>query len=77
MENSQFLNKFCIMLITTFLCLQSIAQEPIQTDRPDQTEGVFIVPKHYLQIESGLNIEKKMTIQIRFYCQQTLLNMVY
>lgn len=58
MENSQFLNKFCIMLITTFLCLQSIAQEPIQTDRPDQTEGVFIVPKHYLQIESGLNFEK-------------------
>ena len=57
-ENHKFLNRFCIIIIVTFLCLQSIAQEPIQTDRPDQTEGVFIVPKHYLQIESAVNFEK-------------------
>lgn len=30
---------------------------PIQTDRPDQTECPFIVPKHYLQVENGLPFE--------------------
>lgn len=30
----------------------------IQTDRPDQTECPFIVPKNYFQIESGFNYEK-------------------
>ena len=31
---------------------------PIQTDRPDQTECPFIVPKNHIQIESGFNFEK-------------------
>lgn len=30
----------------------------IQTDRPDQTECPFIVPKNHFQIESGINFEK-------------------
>lgn len=39
-------------------CFTSFAQEPIQTDRPDQTEGVFVVPKYFLQIESAINFDK-------------------
>jgi hypothetical protein len=35
---------------------QSIA--PIATDRPDQTECPFIVPKGYIQAENGLTYEK-------------------
>ncbi|MEX1202040.1 MAG: hypothetical protein WEA59_02260, partial [Ferruginibacter sp.] len=31
---------------------------PIQTDRPDQTESPFIVPKSHFQIECGFNFEK-------------------
>jgi hypothetical protein len=30
----------------------------IQTDRPDQTETPFIVPKRHFQIENGFNFEK-------------------
>lgn len=30
----------------------------IQTDRPDQTESPFIVPKRHFQIENGFNFEK-------------------
>ncbi len=31
---------------------------PITLDRPDQTETPIIVPKGYIQIESGVNFEK-------------------
>jgi hypothetical protein len=38
----------------------AFAQEllPIQTDRPDQTECPFIVPKNYFQAEIGFSYEK-------------------
>ena len=32
---------------------------PIQTDRPDQTECPFIVPINYIQIENGFTIENE------------------
>ena len=35
------------------------AQENIETDRPDQTESAALVPKNYLQIESGFLYEKE------------------
>lgn len=41
-----------------FVYKQLIAQIPIQTDRPDQTECPFIVPKGFLQFETGMSIEK-------------------
>ncbi len=45
-----------------FLMLQNhlLAQEmpSIQTDRPDQTECPFIVPKNYFQLENGFTYEK-------------------
>jgi len=30
----------------------------IDTDRPDQTESAFTVPKHWLQLEVGLNMQR-------------------
>ena len=33
-------------------------QTPIQTDRPDQTETPFTVPKNYFQMENGFSFEQ-------------------
>ena len=42
-----------------FVFISSKAQiEPIQTDRPDQTECPFIVPYKYIQMENGFVLEK-------------------
>lgn len=51
--------KIYISLIFLF-CLQHInaQDEPIDTDRPDQTESVNIVPKKWLQFEVGFNYQK-------------------
>jgi hypothetical protein len=38
-------------------CLQVVAQEKIDTDRPDQTESAVLVPKKYFQGEFGFNKE--------------------
>lgn len=42
----------CVILLV-LLSEKVISQELIQTDRPDQTEGVFIVDKNTLQVETG------------------------
>jgi Putative MetA-pathway of phenol degradation len=34
-----------------------IKAQTIQTDRPDQTETPYLVPKNYLQVENGFSIE--------------------
>lgn len=42
----------------SFLSKNSLAQlDPIQLDRPDQTECPFIVPQGYIQAENGLTYE--------------------
>ena len=43
---------FVVLIISGFSIL-SIAQDPMVTDRPDQTESASIVPKNYFQLESG------------------------
>lgn len=50
-----------ILTTVILLCisLEAIAQEAIQLDRPDQTETPAIVPKNYLQFESGFLYEKE------------------
>jgi len=46
-------------IICSFLSKASSAQlDPIETDRPDQTESPFIVPPKYFQFEFGINMEK-------------------
>lgn len=41
-------------------CFSAIiyAQDPLDTDRPDQTESAFLVPKKWLQFEAGFNFQK-------------------
>jgi hypothetical protein len=52
------------ILISLFLFVSDISSvigqdiDFIQTDRPDQTETPFVVPKKYLQMESGFSYEK-------------------
>lgn len=51
--------KIFILFFIILITLRSEAQNtPIQTDRPDQTECPFIVPKNFLQAENGFLIEK-------------------
>jgi len=54
------MRKPLFIYILIFLVLNSSAQQTgrMETDRPDQTESVFITKKKYLQTEVGFNIEK-------------------
>jgi hypothetical protein len=45
-----------LLLVTSTIFAQET--EPIQTDRPDQTESPAIVPKGMLQVETGLSFQK-------------------
>ena len=40
--------------------------EKIDTDRPDQTESAFTVPKNWLQFELGLNLERNESAKNEF-----------
>lgn len=44
--------------VFVFAFFFSFAQEPIQTDRPDQTESPAITPKAYIQMEHGFMYEQ-------------------
>ncbi len=45
----------------------AIGQEgAIDTDRPDQTESVFLVPKHFIQSEAGFTFTKLTTDEHEF-----------
>lgn len=46
---------FICLLFTSCLYAQNI--EPIQTDRPDQTETPSLVPKGMFQVETGLSLQ--------------------
>ena len=51
--------KFFILVFLLFICKNINAQdEPIDTDRPDQTESPVTVKKHWMQIEHGFDIER-------------------
>ena len=54
---------FCLLICEVSFC-QKIKN--IQTDRPDQTECPFIVPKNHFQIETGVTYEKINTTEINF-----------
>lgn len=49
-----------LLVIMLLVLAQGFSQEipSIQTDRPDQTECPFIVPKNYFQFENGFSYEK-------------------
>lgn len=47
------IKKSILLTILALFSREVLSQELIQTDRPDQTEGVFVVDKRTLQIETG------------------------
>ena len=46
-----------LLALTLLICVPAMAQERIDTDRPDQTESAFTVPKNYFQGEFGFGKE--------------------
>ena len=52
--------KYTILFLLFFPSFFSYSQEsePIQTDRPDQTETPAIVPKGMFQVETGFSFQK-------------------
>lgn len=59
-----------ILLISSSIYSQSI--EPIQADRPDQTETPAIVPKGMFQVETGFTFQKTDAISKSFSLPTTL-----
>ena len=60
------MNKLNLLLATIALCCTSLAvaqnDENLNTDRPDQSEGVYTLPKDQFQIENGLVLAKKKAV---------------
>jgi Putative MetA-pathway of phenol degradation len=58
------------IFIVLFVCLSFLSKsqeiQPIQTDRPDQTESPSITPKHQLQMEIGFVYEQENIITRNF-----------
>jgi len=68
------------MKVYLFACLFLVispvfAQEPMETDRPDQTECSSVVPVHSLQIETGIVYTRNGKVQERYNYPTTLLRL--
>ena len=51
--------KYFYTIILFCLSISIYAQvSPIDTDRPDQTESAFTVPKNWLQMEAGFGFQQ-------------------
>ncbi|WP_395061866.1 hypothetical protein [Flavobacterium sp.] len=50
--------KILSLLVFVSTSIYSQTTEPIEADRPDQTETPAIVPKGMFQVESGLTFQK-------------------
>ena len=48
-----------LILLSSFSFLLAQEIEPINTDRPDQSDGTYIVPKFKFQIEDGFYIDRE------------------
>lgn len=54
------MTKLFLLITLLLICAGANAQiEKIDTDRPDQTESPFTIPKRYIQIEAGVIAEKQ------------------
>jgi hypothetical protein len=58
MQKVSFTTQILLTIAGLWLSQSCYSQDSLQTDRPDQTEGTFIVPENFLQIESGFNWDK-------------------
>ncbi len=51
--------KSLLFLSVSILIVQIVfAQNPINTDRPDQSDGTYVLPKNHFQLEEGIQIAK-------------------
>lgn len=48
-------NKWLFIILFVFFMKNNVYAQ-MQTDRPDQTEGVFLIPKNTFQVETGFQI---------------------
>lgn len=62
------------IILTTLLLVGNLlfSQDVIQLDRPDQTETVYVVPKKYLQAETGFMYEKANKTDKHFHMPSIL-----
>ena len=68
------MNKKLIFLACAFLFFgKCLGQGLLQTDRPDQTEGVFIVGKKIFQVETGILVAQNRGGQSNYLFPTTLL----
>lgn len=67
------INAAGFLILLSLLPQKVISQELIQTDRPDQTEGVFIVDKNTLQVEAGFFAGKNYDGTYNYLIPTTLL----
>lgn len=63
----------CFLFISLFFIYRAVAQEKIETDRPDQTENANLVPKGWFQQEVGFLYEKEKSVG-KFYYHPTVLS---
>lgn len=61
---------YLFLIVSTSIYSQTI--EPIQTDRPDQTETPAIVPKGMFQVETGFTFQKDDAFNKSFSLPSTL-----
>jgi len=61
--------KTILFLVFTFLSIKSNAQqnESINTDRPDQSDGTYVLPKRAIQLESGLIFTKEAWVHTSMF----------
>ena len=52
------MKRYLLVQIILLSCFALNAQNLINTDRPDQSDGTHIVEKNYFQIETGLQFSK-------------------
>ncbi|MCW3101956.1 MAG: hypothetical protein JWO09_396 [Bacteroidetes bacterium] len=64
--------KIYLLACAVILVSPVFAQEPMETDRPDQTECSSIVPLHNLQIETGIVYTRNGKVQERYNYPTTL-----
>ena len=72
MEYLKILLMLFVISFSSVVIAQDEEKESIITDRPDQTESAFLVPKGYFQIETGFGFNKSSFDIIEYQMANTL-----
>lgn len=55
--------KFTFFIFFCCFCVIANSQDKIDTDRPDQTESAYTIPKGWIQFEMGFNQQKNTSLE--------------